>query len=324
MFVINANHPPNMQEYGIQLPVPPARFINCKSWVLDNIAPTHIQWLESNLYTKNDLLRCHTTDYVDALAHATTQCVRTCFELDQNPSRFIDNDSNKPLAELAERIIYHSGGTYLASKLALSHQHCFFVGGGYHHALSHGPSGFCLVNDIAVAIRKLQSENKIKTAWVIDVDAHMGDGVAQIAQEDSSIITLSIHMAHGWPLQENTDYPIKSDIDIPVLQNDEANYNTHLQKGLEKLVDLFPKADLIIFNQGSDPFEKDTLGSTALLNLTAEQMLTRDIMLFEFASSLKIPACYVLSGGYGPYAHQPTIAFWNYLKRTHLWPIKKK
>ena len=69
-----------------------------------------------------------------------------------------------------------------------------------HHAQRAYGDGFCIVNDIVIAIRKLQAEGLVRTAWVIDIDAHKGDGTAAITLGDDSIITLSIHMAQGWPL----------------------------------------------------------------------------------------------------------------------------
>lgn len=327
MFVVNKNHPPILTNYGIDLPVPPGRFINCKNWITQNIDPTQIVYLSENIFTEQDLMLAHTKEYAKALINDPDYHMRLCFELTEFPKRFIESPNNRPMHELAESIIYHSGGTYLACKLALDHQCCIFSGGGYHHAMSFGPRGFCLINDIVIAIRKLQTEKKIKTAWVIDVDAHKGDGTAELTQNDETIITLSIHMKDGWPLNQgpvNSPWFIPSNLDIAISSHDANTYNEQLVNGLNLLKEKYAGPDLVIVNQGTDPYEKDTLPSTSLLNLTLEQLKERDTIVYNFFKKLKIPQVYVLSGGYGPFAHEPTLQFWDYLLGEKLWMPKNK
>ena len=169
--------------------------------------------------------------------------------------------------------------------------------------------GFCLVNDIIIAARHMQKEHNLKNIWVIDVDAHKGDGTAAIAKDDPSIITLSAHMKNGWPLDMgdgSEDWHLPSDIDIPI--SPDENYLELLSSGLDKLK-TFTKADLCIVIQGSDPYEKDELESSVLLKLTSDQMLERDKLVFNFLNDLGIPQAYVMAGGYGSCAHEPYIKF---------------
>ena len=163
-----------------------------------------------------------------------------------------------------------------------------------------------MVNDIVVALRKLQAENLIRTALVIDLDAHKGDGTAVLTQEDSSITTLSIHMARGWPLDGeaydrqgrlNPSF-IPSDIDIPVAAGEEHLYVAKLQDGLEKLVGIGPP-DLAIVLAGSDPYEKDEQPSTGEQKLSLKQLKERDLLVYHYLKNQRIPRAYVTAGGYG-------------------------
>ena len=134
-----------------------------------------------------------------------------------------------------------------------------------HHAQYDYGNGFCLLNDIVVGLRKLQHEKVIRRAWVIDVDAHKGDGTAALTRGDDTIRTLSIHMARGWPLdgapQDSTGRPnpsfIPSDIDIPVEAGEDTLYNDRLQAGLQQLERL-STPDLAVDVSGAEPYALDT------------------------------------------------------------------
>lgn len=174
-----------------------------------------------------------------------------------------------------------------------------------HHAKLDYGEGFCVVNDLVISIRKLQAEKKIGTVWIIDVDAHKGDGTASLTKDDESIFTLSIHMAKSWPLdgqefingKPNPSF-IPSDMDIPVEEGEDGLYVQKLREGLEKLK-TFKKPDIALVVDGSDPFEEDELPSTKGLKLSLEQMKERDISVYNFLKSQNIPGAYVMAGGYG-------------------------
>ena len=175
-----------------------------------------------------------------------------------------------------------------------------------HHAQRDYGAGFCLLNDIVIAIRKLQAETLIQTAWVIDVDAHKGDGTATLTHGDDSTTTLSIHMAHGWPLdgvpydstgKRNPSF-IPSDVDIPIAAGEDHLYVSKLKEGLGKLGGL-STPDLAVVVSGADPYEKDELPSTADLKLSLEQMKQRDLLVYQFLKDRDIPRAYLMAGGYG-------------------------
>jgi len=175
-----------------------------------------------------------------------------------------------------------------------------------HHAQKDYGNGFCLLNDIVIAIRKLQTEKVIKQAWVIDVDAHKGDGTAALTAGDDSVTTLSIHMAAGWPLDEekydsggklNPSF-IPSDIDIPIAAGEEHLYVARLKEGL-KMLESQPTADIAVVVAGADPYEKDELPSAKLLQLSLEQLQERDLLIYDFLQNKSIPTAYLMAGGYG-------------------------
>ncbi len=175
-----------------------------------------------------------------------------------------------------------------------------------HHAHADHGSGFCIINDIVIAARKMQAEHGAEKVWIIDTDAHKGDGTAGATQGDDTIVTLSIHMASGWPMDGPPILPngspnpahTPSDIEIPIESGEEPKYLERLDQGLAQLAASGP-ADLAIVVSGADPFEKDELPSTAKLKLTLEQLMARDKMVYHFLRDRRIPTAFLMAGGYG-------------------------
>jgi acetoin utilization deacetylase AcuC-like enzyme len=211
-----------------------------------------------------------------------------------------------PLTRLFDRTLTTVASTVQCCRTALDNNFCYAFRGGMHHAQCGYGAGFCPINDIVIAIRKLQAENSIRTAWVIDTDAHKGDGTAALTRGDDSITTLSIHMAHGWPLDgEKYDHSgnlnpsfTPSNIDIPMARGEDHLYVSRLQEGLNKLANR-SLPDLAVVVSGADPYEKDKLPSTADLKLTLAQMKQRDLLVYGFLKERKIPGAYLMAGGYG-------------------------
>jgi acetoin utilization deacetylase AcuC-like enzyme len=259
---------------------------------------------------REDLLRVHSADYVGRLfsRRLEAEIIRTYELVDAsgNYQRYNPTGARLPLAVLFERILWKAAGTLQCCRTALDGGFCFYFGGGMHHAQKDFGAGFCLVNDLVVALRRLQSENRIRTAWVIDLDAHKGDGTAALTADDESIATLSIHMARGWPLDQpprDTDGRlnpsfIPSTIDIPIEAGEEPLYNQRLKTGLQRLADFRPP-DLALVVCGADPYEQDELPSTAGLRLTLKQLLERDQLVYFFLKMRGLPSAWVMAGGYG-------------------------
>jgi len=136
----------------------------------------------------------------------------------------------------------------------------------------------------------------------VDVDAHKGDGTAELTIDDQQIRTLSLHMAQSWPLNMGTSVDpwfIPSSIDIPINPNAEDQYLNLLEKALAQMQMNFGLPDVVIVVNGADPFEADELESTRDLKLTKEQMLKRDLIIYQFFKDRNIPQSYLMAGGYG-------------------------
>jgi acetoin utilization deacetylase AcuC-like enzyme len=321
-------------EFGIDIPSSPdkiGRVLNAlKSHEV--LGPLVDRWLigaDDSVVTREDLLRTHSPEYVGKLfSDQVEEVLIKVFELvdkDGNYNRYDPAKAKRPLSGMFDRSLRGLAGTYQACEVALETGFCFYLAGGGHHAHRDFGHGFCVINDILVALHKMQFEGRIKTAWIIDVDVHKGDGVAAITEGDDSIITLSSHMAHGWPLdlpefrEDGSRHPsyTPSDIDIPIDKSEGREYNPRLLDGLAKL-EAFPRPDLALVQLGADPYEKDGLPSTDLLNLTLEQMNERNLIIYDFLKKRSIPGIYLMSGGYGEYSWEPYPDFLIHALRDHL------
>jgi acetoin utilization deacetylase AcuC-like enzyme len=252
------------------------------------------------------------TDEVEAV-------IKQVFELvnpDGSYHRYDPAKAIRPLKEMFDPKLANLRGTYQVCLEALERRFCFYFGGGAHHAHPGFGHGFCVLNDSGIALRRLQAENRIRRAWVIDVDAHKGDGTADIFSGDPSVITVSVNMARGWPLDGPERLPngalnpafIPSDIDVPVDAGEEAQYVPRLADALERLAS-HPKPDLALVLLGADPYEHDELPSTSLLKLTLEQLGERDRLIYEFLAARGIPHACLMAGGYGVRAWEPYAKF---------------
>jgi len=315
VILYDPRQPHSLLEFGIEIPVMDSRAsetftrLSAHPQIGPRIAAWHIDTIQETV-TREDLLRVHSADYVNRLFSdgLEAEIIRT-YELvddDGNYHRFNPARANLPLRALFGRILLRVAGTVQCACVALESGFCFYFGGGMHHARKDAGAGFCIVNDLIITLRRLQDEKRVRTAWVIDVDAHKGDGTAAITAGDESITSLSIHMARGWPLDQpeydrhgrlNPSF-IPSTIDIPIDSGEEALYNLRLKEGLERLAGV-GRPDLAIVVCGADPYELDELPSTAGLRLTLAQLLERDQTVYSFLKSLAIPGAWVMAGGYG-------------------------
>ncbi len=296
-------------EYGIEIPIKDDRALKVFQHLQSHHPKlTFIEIKEIPEITFSDLLLAHNSNYINKLLGSYKELeveMLSCFELIDSQGHF--NRYNPHTAALDFRhalgvILKQVGMTYWAAKLSLSSGFSYFLGGGMHHAMSFGGRGFCLLNDIVIAIRKLQNDKLIQTAWIIDVDAHKGDGSAEITKDDQSIITLSLHMKSGWPLDSGVSsdpWFIPSDIDIEIDSLEEDFYLEKLMIGLNELEKNYQRPDIVIIVNGADPYELDELPSTAKIKLSKEQLFLRDKILYHFFKYRHIPQSYVMAGGYG-------------------------
>lgn len=315
MILINSNARDHLSSYGIEIPLLKDRaesvvhFLENDVSVGDIFRQKRILW-EPTILDERLLKTTHTADFIQQLKdpEGRKQAILDCYELLDDkgrPHRYDPSAAMLPLSDLVTAQLEEAAGTIEAAKYALSHGFCYYLGGGMHHAMPDTGRGFCLVNDVVMAARFAQGIHS-GSVWVIDVDAHKGDGTAVCTQGDDSINTLSIHMAQGWPLDHGTTLPngkanighTPSDIDIPIEAGEEHTYNQKLGEGINQLQKL-SKPQLAIVVNGSDPFEHDALPSTNSMKLSADQLLERDMLIYQRLNTLKVPQVWVMAGGYG-------------------------
>lgn len=192
--------------------------------------------------------------------------------------------------ELVTRSLRSVGATVAATRAAMDNGHALYLGGGTHHAFADAGAGFCVFNDVPVALRALQAEGRVSRALIVDCDVHQGDGTAAILRGDATIFTFSIHGADNFPARKQ-----ESDLDIalPSGTGDEP-YLEALQGGLGKALEA-SRADLAVYLAGADPYEKDRLGRLAL---TRGGLQARDRMVLDAFRRAGLPVAVVMAGGY--------------------------
>jgi len=192
--------------------------------------------------------------------------------------------------ELVRAVWLAAGGSILAGRLALEDGACVNIGGGFHHAYADHGEGFCVLNDFAIAIRRLQKDKAIARAMTVDCDVHQGNGTAAIFAGDHTVFTLSIHQENNYPYPKP---PSSLDINLRDGVGD-AEYLQELEKGLDQALSEF-KPDLIYYVAGADPYREDQLGG---LRLSLDGLEKRDRLVFAKAHSRNIPVAVTLAGGY--------------------------
>lgn len=193
-------------------------------------------------------------------------------------------------AELAERSLRTVQGTIEASRDALECGIGINLAGGTHHAFPGHGEGFCVFNDVAIAIRTLQSERRITRAVVLDLDVHQGNGTARIFADDPAVFTFSMHGAGNYPFRKERS---RLDLELPDRTGDEA-YLVLLTRHLDAVLEE-ARADLALFIAGADPYRLDRLGRLAL---TIEGLEQRDAAVLAACRRRGLPVAVVLGGGY--------------------------
>jgi acetoin utilization deacetylase AcuC-like enzyme len=190
---------------------------------------------------------------------------------------------------LVKRAFASVGGTISASLQALEHGWGATLGGGTHHAFRSEGAGFCVFNDIAVAIQFLRQRGLIRRAAVIDLDVHQGDGTAEIFKDDPDVFTLSMHGEGNFPFRKK-----QSRLDVPLPDGVED------EEYLRRLDEVLPAAfgsrpDIVFYQSGVDPLASDSLGR---LSLTPQGLIERDRMVFSTARRFGAPFVLTSGGGY--------------------------
>jgi acetoin utilization deacetylase AcuC-like enzyme len=230
--------------------------------------------------TDEDVLRVHTPEYVrrlktGALSRAELQ------KLEVPYSR-----------ELITACWLGTGGSILAGHHALEDGWAANIGGGFHHAYPDHGEGFCVIHDVAIAIRRLQAGGAIQRAIVVDTDVHQGNGTAAIFRGDGSVFTLSIHQENNYPYSKPA-----STLDINLEDGvGDDEYLDVLDRAVTKALAEFD-ADILFYVAGADPYREDQLGGLAL---TLEGLAARDALVCSHAKRNSLPLVTTFAGGYAP------------------------
>jgi acetoin utilization deacetylase AcuC-like enzyme len=264
-------------------------------------------FLEPSPATDQDILLVHKPEYVQKLKTGTLS-PREEMELEVPFS-----------AELVDAFWLAAGGSIQAARQSLVDGVCISIGGGFHHAFPDHGEGFCMIHDVAVAIRRLQRDDKIRTAMTVDCDVHQGNGTAAIfagtrtesvplpsvssstlsagayktkmrGAHAGDVFTISLHQHSNYPVLKP---PSSIDVDLPDGTGDD-DYLAWLDNAVSSGLRQF-EPDLICYIAGADPYREDQLGG---LSLTIEGLKKRDELVFRVARARGIPIMVTYAGGY--------------------------
>jgi len=253
----------------------------------------------------HDILLVHTPEYVNKLKTGTlTAMEELTLEIPFSP-------------ELVRVFWLSAGGSILAAEHALQNGMAFNIAGGFHHAYPDHGEGFCMIHDVAVAIRRMQKDGKIRTAMTVDGDVHHGNGTAAIfagtrtsadplpsvgsstlgrsdvrarQAQAGDVFTISLHQYNNYPPDKP---PSSIDVDLPDGIGDD-DYLAWLDNALSSGLRQF-EPDLICYIAGADPYREDQLGGLAL---TIDGLKKRDALMFKVARAKNIPVMVTYAGGY--------------------------
>jgi acetoin utilization deacetylase AcuC-like enzyme len=252
-----------------------------------------------------DILLVHTPQYVQKLKTGTLSAREEQeMEIPYSP-------------ELVRAFWLAAGGSILAAEYALKDRVAINIGGGFHHAFPDHGEGFCMIHDVAVAIRRLQRDDKIRTAMTVDCDVHHGNGTAAIFAgtrtpseplpstsaaalsappgnirhaHAGEVFTISLHQHNNYPPSKP---PSSIDVDLPDGMGDD-DYLAWLDNALSSGLRQFDP-DMICYIAGADPYGEDQLGG---LDLTLQGLKRRDELVFRVAKARNIPVMVTYAGGY--------------------------
>ena len=227
--------------------------------------------------SEETLKRAHSEKYIKDIKDKT---------LDQNSIKKI----GFPLVDsVVQRSLIATGGTVLASKLAINYGLACNTAGGSHHANFEGGAGYCVFNDVAVAAQYLLDRGLAGKILIVDLDVHQGNGNADIFKDNRNVFTFSMHSKTNYPAKKSI-----SDLDIELDDNmEDAQYIKILKFYLDQLNQ--ENFDYVFYIAGVDIHFNDRLGK---LNISDEGIRKRDEIVTENFFSKGIPLCGVLGGGY--------------------------
>jgi acetoin utilization deacetylase AcuC-like enzyme len=274
--------------------------------LLETGAAEASDFVTPQLASDQDVLLVHTPAYVQKLKTGTLSAREELeMEVPYSP-------------ELVRAFWLAAGGSILAAEYALQNRVAFNIGGGFHHAFPDHGEGFCMIHDVAVAIRRMQRDDKIARAMTVDCDVHQGNGTAAIFAgvriptgllpstspstlspvapakvrnaHAGDVFTISLHQENNYPTWKP---PSSIDVDLPDEIGDD-DYLAWLDNALSSGLRQF-EPELMCYIAGADPYREDQLGG---LSLTIEGLKRRDELVFRVARARGIPVMVTFAGGY--------------------------
>ncbi len=233
---------------------------------------------EPDAAARDDLALVHTAEYLDAVFDGS-----------------LDPDATRRLGfpwspALLERARHTAQGTIEAARDALADGAGANLAGGTHHAFSDRGEGFCVFNDVAVAIRVLQRESQLTRAAVVDLDVHQGNGTAEIFADDDAVYTFSMHGEKNYPFHKE-----RSSLDVGLPDGcEDATYLATLALHLDAVLET-ARPDLVFYLAGADPYVGDRFGR---LGLSFAGLRERDRLVFAVCHARGLPVVLTIAGGY--------------------------
>jgi len=240
--------------------------------------------------TESDLLRVHSAEYVSAVRTGEPRALAESQKFPWSP-------------ELYPSVLLTNGGVLAAAQQALASGSSGALASGFHHACADHGEGFCTFNGLVVAAESLRASGRIRTAAVLDLDLHYGNGTASLAASRPWIRALSIYGNDYWNNEPFRDVRTRHHEDgpnhfsVPLVPTGGSDRDTLLEtldQSLPWLID-GGVPDILLYQAGADPLRDDPYSP---LDLNHADLMERDLRVFQFARSLRIPIAWVLAGGY--------------------------
>lgn len=234
--------------------------------------------IDPGIIGDRELLRVHTREYVQSIRTGQyNELTKQRLGLPWHPT-------------ICDRSHAATAGTLAAARAAMEDGLAANLAGGTHHAFPDRGEGFCVFNDVAVAIRALQCDEPLLHCMVIDLDAHQGNATSFIFRDDPHVFTYSMHVARNYPSRKEP-----SDLDVGLSRFAGADeYFSRLTSTLPGAIERF-EPDLVFYNAGVDVHEDDRFGQ---MTLSTRDMQNRDRYTIDLCRNWGIPACVVYGGGY--------------------------
>jgi acetoin utilization deacetylase AcuC-like enzyme len=243
-----------------------------------------------NPVSEADLARVHSADYISA--------IRT-----GQPRELAESQKFPWSPELFPSVCLTNGGVLAAARVALEQGTSAALASGFHHSCAGHGEGFCTFNGLVVSLEALRAEGKIRTAAVLDLDLHYGNGTASLAATRPWLRALSIYGNDYWEnicyrdVRERRHADGVNHFSVPMFPTGGSDRGVLMEALDQNLVWLIEKErpDILLYQAGADPLRDDPYSP---LNLNHEDLIERDRMVFEFAKSNDLPVAWVLAGGY--------------------------